>query len=67
MIVVEIVPLRKEGFFLNVGVKFLWTAYFDISYDYSNNDIRINVPNNPLGAVLFDSPSVDYEIEYIMR
>ena len=67
LIVVEIVPLRKEGFFLNVGVKFLWTAYFDISYDYSNSDIRINVPNNPLGAVLFDSPSVDYEIEYIMR
>lgn len=67
LIVVESVPLRKVGFLLDIGVKFLWSTYYGISYDYSaGNDTRINVQSNPLGAILFESNTIDTDIRQLL-
>lgn len=66
LIVVESVPLRKVGFLLDIGVKFLWSTYYDISYDYSAEGTRINVQSNPLGAILFESNTIDTDIRQLL-
>ncbi len=68
LIIVEIQPFYKIGFFLNVGVKFLWSSSTYMSYDYTIGDSRIYSNTNvdeTLGAILFDSCSFEKELCYI--
>lgn len=67
LIVVEIVPFQQgAGILLDVGVKFLWCDNDFITYDYSNNNIRINVCDHPLGALVFDDPNVELKLKTLM-
>lgn len=66
LIAVESVPLRKVGFLLDIGVKFLWSTYYGISYDYSAEGTRINVQSNPLGAILFENNTIDTDIRQLL-
>ena len=68
LIVAEIQPaVGKEGILLNVGVKFLWSNYYEISYDYSSGDCRINVPNDPLGALFWDNPNAELILDRLLN
>lgn len=65
LIVVEIVPWHNQGFMLNVGVKFMWSSYYDISYDYSDGDIRVYGDTDfsaDTGVILFDNPKLECDI-----
>ena len=70
LIVAELQPHKPlGGFFFNLGVKFLWSESDAISYDYSSGDTRVygqEKPTNPLGAILYDSSTIDEEIRYMM-
>ena len=64
MIVVELVPLRDEGFMVDIGVKLLWSTYYDISYDYSNGYTRVCGFINH-GMVRYDSANLESEINLL--
>lgn len=70
LIVAELQPYKPlGGFFFNVGVKFLWSESDSISYDYSSGNTRVYGQEDPtptLGAILYDSSSIDTEMNYMM-
>ena len=63
-IIVEIQPYYGDGFFVNVGVQFLWDP--PGVYSYSKGDARLIGPDI-MGSVLFDSPKVNENIEDMFR
>jgi hypothetical protein len=65
LIAAEIQPCHNIGFFLNIGVRFLWTRHDGISFDYTYEGLRVYGQENSnmtLGAILYDSPEFDNEI-----
>ena len=63
LIVVESRPVWNGlGMNLDVGVTFMWSNYYGITYDYSNGDTRVNVPNHPLGAIIFEEPGAEQKL-----
>ena len=64
-IITEIQPFRNYGVFINIGVKFFWSDYYNVNYDYSSDSIRISEKTSisPLGALMFDSPTFNKEFE----
>ena len=69
MIMAELQPLHNIGFFMNIGVKFMWKTYEILSYDYTYKDLRVygkeDLSQTIGGAVMFDSSTVDEEISYM--
>lgn len=64
-IITEIQPFRNYGVFISIGVKFFWSDYYNVNYDYSRDNIRISEKTSisPLGALMFDSPTFNIELE----
>ena len=68
LILVESRPVWNGlGMNLDVGVKFMWSDYYGITYDYSNGDSRVNVPDHPLGAVIFEEPSAEQKLYSLLN
>lgn len=59
-----------SGFFFDLAVKFLWSTYEDISYDYTLGDSRVygqEDPNPTLGGILYNSENLESELAYLMN
>ena len=66
--VFEISPLHNSGFVLDMGIKFMWSSYYGISYDYSDCDTRVCSGysfNAGMGAVFFDDANIGDEINLL--
>ena len=64
----EIQPYYGDGFFLNIGIKFLWSNYFDVSYDFNIGDSRIDVQSEPMTELIFfESPKLTQEIVMLLQ
>ena len=60
LIVIEYQPVGGNmGFILRVAIKFLWSTFYAISYDYPRSNNSILVPGSPICAILFDNPDAD--------
>ena len=66
--IAEIQPLRSDGFFLNMGVKFMWHIPDSIIYEFVEGETRI-FPQNPplLEAALYDSPDFEKELAFMKQ
>lgn len=68
LIAFEIQPMWGSlGLLINLGVKFLWSNFYVITYDYSFGDNRINVPDHPMGALMFDDPNADVKLDGLLE
>ena len=64
----EIQPYYDDGFFLNIGIKFLWSSYFDVSYDFNIGDSRIDAQSEPMTELIFfESPKLTQEIAMLLQ
>ncbi len=69
---VQFEPLYQEGYFLNIGVKFLWTNLYIYSFDYSvgNAVTRVRPPKRPgipelPYLIWYNTPYFDEDVQYI--
>ena len=63
MIMVELQPFAgNKGILLNIGVYFLWHNSSNVYWDYSRDDIRVNVRDNVFGALVFCDPNFDLNL-----
>ena len=69
LIVFESQPMWGSNIvtFINLGVKFLWSNYYGITYDYSFEGDRIYVPDHPVGALMFDEPDADVKLDRLLE
>ncbi len=68
LIAVELQPYHDVGFFVNMGVKFLWgevAQHYEFTFSHNH---RISPDNgNPVGAIFYDSPTFEEEVAQLLE
>lgn len=67
LITVELEPNYAYGFFVNMGIKFLWN-HPAATYDYYYGSSRVRTAEDvPIEAIFYDSPAFEYELELMTQ